>query len=271
MATNPRAAFEIPQSGSLSNGMLGPTRVKSRRPDPSLIVPGSALHLIDSIRLRREALKDPRNFTPLGKLIKINFDPAGMMSRPDPAILDHPVHSSNALEWIKDPGRRNQWGRPTDFPRLLISADDQDLMILSPIEPLPELSGPGWDDPSTWVPTDLPGWQIMRGNDPRSVGHMPQRFVQLYSDLTSDFIGESKRDGSPNFDDRDTFYVIQPVNQILMHPFDSSQQALVEPRAGIDGTHMAFLINPKSGEAHLIGGRAYVTNRIHSFPAGARP
>jgi hypothetical protein len=89
--------------------------------------------------------------------------------------------------------------------------------------------------------------------------------------LTDDFIGKSCRDGAPDFSDADTFYVLQPINQILLHPFGSDNQALLQPERGIDGTRMAFLVNPRTGEAHFIGGRVYITNRIHTLPAGAKP
>jgi hypothetical protein len=56
-----------------------------------------------------------------------------------------------------------------------------------------------------------------------------------------------------------------------LHPFGSDNQALLQPGRGIDGTRMAFLVNPCTGEAHFIGGRVYITNRIHTLPAGAKP
>jgi hypothetical protein len=225
--------------------------------------------LIDRIRLRREAIKDSKNFTALGKMIRVNFDPAGM-HRPDPDTIDHPVVSPNALGWTKDPTRLNKFGKPVDFPSLVITHDEQDLMVIPPLQPLPTITGPDFDDPSSWVPTDLPGWQAMRGNDPRTVGRMPRRYEQHYGDLTDDFIGKVCRDGSPDFRDRDTFYVLQPVNQILIHPFGCDQQKIVIPGVGFDGCRTAFLVNPYTGEAHFIGGKVHVTARIHALPAGAK-
>ena len=237
---------------------------------PQLIVPAMALTLIDRINLRRRALKDSANFAPLGKMIRINFDPCGMQ-RPDPATIGHPVVSINSLGWTKEPGMVNQYGRGIDFPSLVISRDDQDLMAIPPIAPLPEITGPDFDNPATWEKTIAPGWQVMRGNDPRTVGRRPRRYQQHYSDLTDAFIGKSCRDGSPDFRDGDTFYVIQPVNQILLHPFGSDNQALLQPGQGLDGSRMAFLVNPRTGEAHFVGGRVYITTRIHTLPPGAKP
>jgi hypothetical protein len=236
----------------------------------ALIVPGATFALIDRIRMRREALKDSKNFSPLGKMIRINFDPSGM-HRPDQRTIDHVVVSPNSVGWTKEPGMRNAAGNRIDFPSVVISNDDQDLMVIPPLAPLPEVNGPDFDDPSTWVKTNLPGWQTMRGGDPRTVGKMPRRYRQHYGDLTDDFIGKSCRDGAPDFSDADTFYVLQPINQILLHPFGSDNQALLQPERGIDGTRMAFLVNPRTGEAHFIGGRVYITNRIHTLPAGAKP
>lgn len=237
---------------------------------PSLLVPAASFALIDRIRLRREAIKDTKNYQPLGKMIRINFDPAGL-SRPDPDTIDHPVVSSNAIGWTKDPTRATRFGKPVDFPSMVMTHDEQDLMVVPPIPPLPEVTGSDFDDPSTWVPTDLPGWQAMRGGDPRTVGRMPRRYQQHYSDLTTDFIGRSRSDGTPDFRDQDTFYVLQPVNQILIHPFGCDQQKIVHPGRGFDGSHTAFLVNPYTGEAHFIGGKVHVTARIHSLPAGAKP
>lgn len=230
-----------------------------------LITPALAFHglpLDKRIGVRRELVKDPKNYMLLGKMIKLLFDPFGM-NRPDSRTLDHPVINPTRLDWQKDVGAECL----VDYPRLAISRDEQDLLILGALPPLAEVTGPDFDDVSTWVKTTLPGWQEDRGGK-RTAGTMPRRYVQRYSDLTVDWIG---RGSEPDFKDPDCFFVIQPVTQILIHPAGSDQPAMVEPKANADGTRMAFLVNPRTNEGHFIGGTLHVSTRIHTIPAGTRP
>ena len=139
----------------------------------SLVLPANRLPLIERIKARRIAVEDPRMWNAVGKMVEINFEPDGMHR---PIITDRLVVYPNALKWRKEAGALDaRTRRPVDFPRIVMSADEQDLMIIPPLARLPEVPGPDFDDPSTWVPTNMPGWQTMRGNDPRTVGHMPRR------------------------------------------------------------------------------------------------
>ncbi len=235
----------------------------------SLVLPANRLPLIERIKARRIAVEDPRTWNAVGKMVEINFEPDGMHR---PIITDRLVVYPNALKWRKEAGALDaRTRRPVDFPRIVMSADEQDLMIIPPLARLPEVPGPDFDDPSTWVPTNMPGWQTMRGNDPRTVGHMPRRYEQHYGDLTDDYIGMPRDDGGPDFRDLDTFYILQPVYQILVHPVGSENFAVIKPRRGLDGSHMAFLVNPLTGEGHFIGGKVWITTRMHTLPAGANP
>jgi hypothetical protein len=235
----------------------------------ALILPANRFPLIERIKARREAVEDPRSWNAVGKMVELNFEPDGMHR---PIVTDHLVVYPNAFKWRKETGAIDaRTRRPMDFPRLVMTNDEQELMIVMPIPPLPGVQGPDFDDPSTWVPTDLPGWQAMRGGDPRTVGHMPRRYEQHYGDLTDDYIGQARSDGGPDFRDPDTFDIIQPVHQILVHPVGSNNFNVIVPRKGLDGTHMAFLVNPLTGEGHFIGGRVYITTRVHTIPAGSKP
>ena len=95
---------------------------------------------------------------------------------------------------------------------------------------------------------------------------MPRPVPQRYSDRTTMFIGKENH-GEPDFGNRDTFFTIQPVEQILIHPVRSEIFNLIRPGVAPDGSLMAFLVNPKSGEAHFIGGRVTVDSRIHGATA----
>ena len=247
---------------------------------PALIIPQAGRPLTDQINIRREAMKDSNNYAVWGRMYRLLFDPYGM-NRPDPAGLDHEVPRANELNWENDD--------PRDAPVLALSKNDKSLFILGSVAQLAEICAPDTSDVRNWEKTTAPGWQTPRGGtwvdnygrptppgragtklaNQIPAGMRPRRFRQRYSDLTIDFIGGGGDE--PNFSDPDCFFVIQPVSQIYIHLAGLAQPALVEPRASADGTKMAFLINPKTREGHLIGGNIRMTTELHTLPPGAKP
>ena len=226
----------------------------------NLIIPDAGKPLTDRIKIRRELMRDKANYTFWGRMLKIVFDPAGM-SRPDPSTLDHPVIFPNWISWEDDD--------PFLAPVLALSLNQQDLLVIGDVKHPPSVFGPDRDDISTWVPTKLAGWQTARAGVPETAGKMPRRYAQRYSDLTTEFVPNLTNE--PNFDNPDCFLVIQPVHQILLKITGGMQPGIVEPETSRDGTKMSLLINPKTREAHLLGGNIRLTTRLHTLPDGAKP
>lgn len=252
------------------------------RQSPGLIIPLAGKPLTDQINIRRAAVTDSKHYAVWGRMFRLIFDPFGM-NRPDPGTLDHPVVRHHELNWENDD--------PRDSPVLALSKNDKNLLIIGAVPKLAEVTAYDTSDPRQWVKTNLPGWQVPRGGrvvdkkgspvapgqkvrgahivDQIPAGMMPRRYQQRYSDLTVDFIGG---DGpEPDFTNADSFFVIQPVAQIYIHLAGLAQPGLIEPRAAGDGTKMAFLINPKTREGHLVGGDIRLTTELHTLPAGAKP
>lgn len=203
---------------------------------PAIITPVRQAPLDVRLSWRRRIANDPKAYTYLGTLQKIVFDPHGM-SLPK---LDYPVFCPNMLGWLEEP-----------YPRLALSLDQQDLLVIGKVRQPSD-----WPHPTETVATALPGWQT-RG------GVMPRPIPQRYSERTIEFIGKGNGDG-PDFSDPDTFFVLQPIEQILVKPHGATIFNFVRPGVGPDATSMAFLINPKTGEGHFIGGRVVFDSRIHS-------
>lgn len=246
----------------------------------NLIIPRSGRPLTDQINIRRAAVKDEKNFAIWGRMYRLLFDPYGM-NRPDPSTLDHQVIRPSELNWENDD--------PRDAPVLALSRDDKSLLIIGSVPQLAEVCAPDTNDKRNWVKTNLPGWQTPRGGHavdarghpvaPGRPGHhvagqmpagmMPRRHQQRYSDLTVDFLGSVGDE--PDFSNPDCFFLIQPVSQIYIHLAGLAAPGLVEPKAAGDGTKMAFLINPKTREGHLVGGYITMTTELHTLPEGAKP
>ena len=199
-------------------------------PGPGLIVRG--LSIESRIQHRRTLAGTPTSYTFCGYLHKIVFDPSGM----DLPAVDYPVVNRNLLQWLEED--------PRNCPRLAISKDEQDLLILGRLPQPPDLPG-DVTDMSDYVDTDLPGW-ASRG------GRMPRRYPQRYSDRTRCVFGG-----------HDEWLVIQPVYQIMLYPFAGRQFQFVRPGPDPEGRLMSFMVNPKTQEAHFIGGSLLIDSRIH--------
>lgn len=107
-------------------------------------------------------------------------------------------------------------------PWLGESCDGQDLLLISSVEHPPDIP-----DTRTFPATMWP---------------------QKYTDRTRARLKE--------------FLVIQPVAQMTYKPKGIATYAHLRAKASrIDGTHMAFMINPETGEGHLIGGEYEISVR----------
>lgn len=119
------------------------------------------------------------------------------------AADDDPVFQRESIDWM-------QTG-----PRLALSDDAADLLLIDPVAHPPDLN-----DARTKPP-------ILR--------------EQRYRDRTSKAF--------------DNFLVLKPVRQILYRPASAASFALVDVQPDHKGNPMAFLIDPLRSEGHLIGGR----------------
>ena len=219
--------------GTAARQMGSSAAQKSRIiPGPGVSIPARGLSLADQLRRRNELFEDPNRYTFLGFLQKIVFDPAGMdlPSEHWDGIVLYP----NLLQWLEE--------EPSRCPRLAVSKSEQDLLIMGPLAHPSDICG-DVNDRSQYVPTDLPAWKG-RG------GMRPKLYPQRYSDRTRLMCNE--------------FLVIQPVYQIMFYPKAGGQFSMVRPGPGPDGTQMAFLVNPKTKEAHFIGGSFFVDSRLHT-------
>lgn len=101
-------------------------------------------------------------------------------------------------------------------PWLGLSTDQQDLLVISEVPSPPDLP-----DTSTAPATKVP---------------------QRYTDRTRAWF--AKR-----------FLVFRSVHQILYRPKGVAGWGLIAASTGFDDTQMAFMVDPKTGEAHFVGGR----------------
>jgi hypothetical protein len=201
---------------------------------PSLIVPAGFKSIDEKIEARRRWAHDPKAYRLLGYLQKIVFDPAGMDLPKE--FWTEPVICPNMLQWLEED--------PRNCPALGISASEQDLLILGSLPQPSELPG-DVTDLTQYVKTDAPGWASRGGMKPRL---WPQR----YSDRTRSTFGKNGE-----------WLVIQPVFQVMFYPVTRGDFHMLLPSAGADGSQMAFLVNPKTKEAHFIGGSFLISSRIH--------
>lgn len=180
----------------------------------SLLLRANALSLAQRIEHRRKILR-LQEFEILGRLSVVVFDPNGM-SLPK---RDEPVFQPNLLDW------------ESLGPWLGISADSQDLLIISDVPHPPRLK-----DTSEYLGGrhyDKSGGFML--GTPRFRMH-----EQRYSERTA-----LKHKG---------FLVLQPIQRILLKPKGVADWALINVHGGHDGTQMAFLVNPRTQEGHFIGG-----------------
>lgn len=188
----------------------------------SIIIPGRWLPMETRLEIRRQKARDKNAYTVLGRMHTLVFDPDGM-NLPE---LDYPVMYQNAIQWLEEP-----------FPRIAVTKDEQDILILDPI-PHPQ----DVNHPKEREVTTLEEYKVYGGTRPKPV---PQR----YRDRTNEEMGQ--------------FLVIRPVHQILFYTMGLTSAKFLMPGVGPDGSRMAFLIDPKRKEGHLVGGQVVVDSRIH--------
>jgi hypothetical protein len=156
----------------------------------------------ERIRHRRRLVGLGRQYTPVGKLSAIVFEPQGMNA----PKRNGDIVNGNFVDW-DNLGKAN-------LPWLGVSPDGQDLLIVEPLPPLPDIP-----DTRTFPPTPT---------------------KQLYSDRTQEYWGD--------------FLVIQPVFQIFCYPLGRAEQKIIPVKTGFDGSQMAFLVHRSGCEGHFIGG-----------------
>ncbi|HEV2360005.1 MAG TPA: hypothetical protein VGZ23_20645, partial [bacterium] len=155
-------------------------------------------------------------YTRLGRLVMLIFDPAAMNLPPTTdRNMFPPV---NAIDWQGSPERPGPW--------LGLSEDHQDLLLFS--------------DSGHWrgAVRHPPDIRDTRGLSPGG----PVDCEQRYRDRSCEVLRNS------------SFLIIEPVAEIVFKPWRVPSWAKI--RAGIDhyDRKMSFLIDPSSGEGHLVGG-----------------
>jgi hypothetical protein len=172
------------------------------------------------LRRRRKLMRRNPDIVVIGKLYTISFEQRGM-SLPR---QERPPLYRNLLQWGDDSNLESD-----NWPLLAVSKGRDDLLIMTSVPHPPDLP-----DTNHWAPTDHPGW-ASRG------AQRPVMYPQRYRDRTTTFFKD--------------FLVIQPVDHILYKPMGDPTFAVLRCHTGFDGTKMAFLIDPNTGEGHFIGGR----------------
>jgi len=164
------------------------------------------LSIEDRLKIQRERVQRGE-FLALGKLITIVLEPARDANLPP-----------------RD--QTKVWGVRLDWmgmgPMLGLSLDQQDLLISTPVPPLPKIVDPQW----------MPGDSVE-----------PPLIEQRFEDRASGRLRNT------------TFMVFQPVAQILYRMAGNPAFRMIRGQDGPDGTHFALLIDAFSGQGHFYGGR----------------
>lgn len=166
----------------------------------------AVLSIEDRLKVQRERVQRGE-FLPLGKLIAVVLEPArdaNLPPRPETKV----------------------WGVRMDWmgqgPMLGLSLDQQDLLITTPVPPLPKIADPQWK----------PG-------DSAEIPMIEQRF-------------EDRASGRLR---NTSLMVFQPVPQILYRMAGSPAFRIIRGEGGPDGSQFAMLIDAQSGQGHFFGGR----------------
>ena len=179
----------------------------------------TALTLEDVLKLQRERVRRGE-FTLLGRLVKVVLEPA--RNAPLPPREQTRVLGVS-LDW-QDIG-----------PTLGLSFDQQDLLIVAPVPPLPKIADPTWKPP---LGVDTYGAPL-----PGFTPQAPPLIEQRYENFTNARVRNS------------TFLVFSPVAQVLFRMLSAPAFRIIKGSAGFDGTQLTLLIDPTTGEGHFYGGR----------------
>ena len=167
----------------------------------------TAFTLEDQLKLQRERVQRGE-FTPLGRLVKVILEPA----------RDAPLPPREQTRVV---GVSMDWQRLG--PTLGLSLDQRDLLIISPVPPLPRIPDVTWK--------------------PAKAGDDAPLIEQRYENFTNARVKNS------------TFLVFSPVAQILFRMLSAPAFRMIKGSAGFDGTQLTLLIDPTTGEGHFYGGR----------------
>jgi hypothetical protein len=208
------------------------------------IVKGAAKDLDFHLEINRERLRaGPRKgFNIVGMIETIYFEPDRDCRMP--------------LEKAAKVGRRIYW--PENGPLLAVSIPETDLLIPSR---LPLRRGRAWlpDVPNPERPAENPYEVDQHGQShlaPDEKEHEAPKQEQLLEEIASSKFRN--------------FLVFHPISQIIVIPTDrkatwaalGSAKMPISSYSSFDGTKMALLVDPYTGEMFLKGGRASISEHF---------
>jgi len=190
----------------------------------------TAFTLEDQLKLQRERVQRGE-FTPLGRLVKVILEPA----------RDAPLPPREQTRVV---GVSMDWQRLG--PTLGLSLDQQDLLIISPVPPLPRIPDVTWKAPPFPQVRD-PNW--------KSTGPAPLIVDPSYKAPDAPLIEQRYENFTNARVKNSTFLVFSPVAQILFRMLSAPAFRMIKSSAGFDGTQLTLLIDPTTGQGHFTGGR----------------
>ena len=218
--------------------------VERATPDSNVILPTWSMPPdvdIHALLEYRAGQARRREWKPLGILEKVMLEASGIYDVSDANPLSHNLHQSANFDYYKT------------GPLVGITADGQDLLIVTPMAHPPDLPDPSWR-PS------YPPKEFINGIP---VPEVPPRIPQRLRDRAAGILpAESNARGwkrllpwqRPAESESDFWFVCQPVHQVLLLLSDRTGLGMVECSADIRGRHTALLYNPHRQEGHLIFG-----------------
>lgn len=181
-------------------------------------------------------------YTVFGRLIELRYELTGEQKPPE--------HLRNDIR-----GLVIDWGNPKNGPLLGRSGDGKELLVISPVGPLPEIPDPTFVQRTmiTWNENTIPLASIppdMRHGLKNSDGSLvpgtdqeisrPRMMKQHFVDHCAGTMGE--------------YMVFRPLTEGLVKLVGVAH--LLKVRfGGAAETQPGFYLNPQTGEGHFIGGR----------------
>lgn len=179
------------------------------------IVKSKTLSLAEQIEYRREALKN-RNFIPIGCVLMVR------LGVDDNAAYFQQEVNNKIASITQRQGLTLDWQKH-DAPQLAQVGKDMDSYVFPRgISMLPKIK------------------------DPRIASAVAPMIPQNLDHYASGYV--AGRDGSK-------FYVLQPVEQVVVLMYAASTMLIMHGRTNpMNGTKCAMLISPKGGEGYIVGG-----------------
>ena len=163
----------------------------------------------DRLTVQRDCVRQGK-YMPLGRLVCVVLEAARDANTPPRDITK--VYGVR-MDWL------------STGPLIGVSLDFHDLLIATPLPPLPKIPNPAW------VPS---------GNGGAKTPYIEQRW--------EDFASGRLRGTN--------FLLFQPVAQILYRPANIPAFRIIKAETDLaDGTKLALLVDPVNGQAHFYGGR----------------